>query len=148
MFETFDMSLEETVEHLSNQLKDKVGGVLGQRFESSSADSSEYISSFATTEWMSNPGGTLHGGIISAMFDHSLGVHAIQAAKKLPTPTTHLNITFCRPVTIGTRVYVRSRLLTVSRSSLQILGEAWAEGCPEKIVAYATASYHIYPDKK
>ncbi len=148
MYEIFDMSFEEAIEKLSHEFREKVGGVLGQRFESSAADEGEYVSSFAANDWMANPGGTLHGGMISAMFDHAMGVHAIKAAKKLPTPTTHLSITFCRPISIGSRVYIRSKLVTVTRSSVQIMGEAWVDDCPEKTAAYATASYHIFPDKK
>lgn len=67
--------------------------------------------SFATKAEYANPGGTVQGGIVSAMLDDAMGplVVAATGGAKVPA-STDLHTTFFRGVPIGPRCIVEARI--------------------------------------
>ena len=53
----------------SEQLQNRVNDKLAPRFESCSAEERCLSISFSVHEWMLNPNGTLHGGILTTAVD-------------------------------------------------------------------------------
>lgn len=118
-----------------------IGGMLPARFES--GEKEEFIASYVVEPWMANPGNFLHGGITCTMFDQTMGLLSIYNTGGKHTPTIDIKVSYCRPVPVGSRLFIRSRVLCVTRTTVQTMGEAWIEGHEGEIAAYASAAYHI-----
>lgn len=140
MLDSLKEYLTKTNEYILEH-DDRIDGRLGQRLESFGKD--EYVCSYPVEPWMANPSGFLHGGITTAMFDQAMGLLSIYSADGRPTPTIDIRVSYCRPIPVGTRLYIRSRMMVTGRTMVQTQAEAWVEDRPEAVAAYASAAYHI-----
>lgn len=98
---------------------------------------------YITKDWMHNPMGSAHGGIIAAIFDNAMGITAfIVSPYGGPAPTAELHISYLKPVPLNAALHVRvfadqigSRLIR-TRAELRVEGEdavyatATAASCP------------------
>lgn len=101
--------------------------------------------SYPTEKWMLNPGGTVHGGLISTMFDISMGCSAAAFSGCYP-PTVSLSLSFLCPVPNDDRVLICCRATKVGRSFVQMTAQAVLKSSGE---VCATASGTFYnSDKK
>ena len=79
--------------------------------------------SFKTGKWMLNPGGTVHGGIITTMFDIAMGVSASAFSGCYP-PTVNLSVAFLCPVPNDDEVVITCRAAKVGSSFVQMTAQA------------------------
>ena len=82
----------------SEQLQNRVNDKLEPRFESCSAEERRLSISFGVHEWMLNPNGTLHGGILTTAVDIGMSVLARYLAKKRVMVTAQLSMNFLRAI--------------------------------------------------
>lgn len=96
---------------------------------------------FPTAEWMSNPMGIIHGGILSTAADISMGTLCFYLAAENLCPTGSLSINYLRPGVIGPRLICRAHSDFFGRTVLHTSCEAWMENAPDKLVFTATGVF-------
>lgn len=93
---------------------------------------------FTVQDWMLNPNGTLHGGMLSTAIDMGFSVVARYFAKKRVTVTVQLSVNFLRVIKNGERFTVHIQADHVGRRSIVAHASVTAESSP-KTAATATA---------
>ena len=106
----------EKSEELANRLNDK----MEPRFVGCSAEDKAMSVSFTAQEWMLNPNGTLHGGMISTATDIVLSVLARYLSKKRVMVTAQLSMNFLRTIPQGESFTVHATAEHVGRRSAVI----------------------------
>lgn len=82
----------------SEELCNRVNDQLAPRFAGCSAEDRCLSISFHVKEWMLNPNGTLHGGILTTAVDIGMSVLARYFAKKRVMVTAQLSMNFMRAI--------------------------------------------------
>ncbi len=102
----------------------------------------EFLFSCKTTTYMRNPIGTLHGGICASILDHAMGVIAYCLNNAdAPSPTINLSVAYHRPLVPGNHVYVRTRLLSVTKSLISLSAECSQTPDFTKVATSASATF-------
>jgi uncharacterized protein (TIGR00369 family) len=84
----------------------------------------ESLLSFPIQKWELNPGGYLHGGVISTQFDVALSTLAMCFYEGAILPTVQLTVTYMRPVPGKGRLHVRARIVSAGKDFIHAEGEA------------------------
>ena len=104
----------------SDELSDRINDKLAPRFAGCSADDRAMSVTFAAQEWMLNPNGTLHGGMLSTAMDIVLSVLARYLAKKRVMVTAQLSMNFLRAIQENDTFTVHAAADHVGRRSVVI----------------------------
>lgn len=139
--EDMELSLRGFIERLNFGAPGSIDEGMAPRFESCDLSGRSFVSSFVGQDWMQNPVGNVHGGIIGTAFDEAIGTLAFFAAGDKMAPTVSLQVSYIRPVPLGRRFYIRSWINSSGRTLINAMAEAWLEGEEDSLVATATASY-------
>ena len=102
------------------------------------ADEKSVDIDFVVGDWMLNPNGTLHGGMLSTAIDMGFSVIARYYAKKRVTVTVQLSVNFLRVIKNGEKFTVHVQADHVGRRSIVAHASVVAESSP-KPAATATA---------
>jgi len=139
-----DAELKERMSEVAGRLMEtcqgSMYGMMKVRIEACSVESLECVSSYLTEEWMKNPFGAVHGGMVTTMMDSAMGCFASCVAG-VGTPTISIDTNYLRPVPLDQRLCIRAKVTGLGRTVAYLSGEAWMEGCPEKLVATACGTY-------
>lgn len=99
--------------------------------------------SFDGGERFANPAGFVHGGILVAMLDETMGSAIVSTTQAQMSATTiSLAVDYVRPARCG-RIYADGKITALGRSIA--FAEARLSGEDGKLVARATASFRLYP---
>jgi uncharacterized protein (TIGR00369 family) len=143
------MSTQDTV-RASNVFWDLVEGrrplgpasqLLGLKFLSVDAEAKTIKTEFKAIEQFLNPGGTIHGGFITAMLDDTMsyaGMADLNGTHVLPT--LEIKTSFMRPAFVG-RLFGTGKLLHRGRDFVFLEGSLRDDDA--KLIATATASARI-----
>ena len=82
----------------SDALQNRVNDKLDPRFVGCSAEDRSLSISFGVQEWMLNPNGTLHGGMLTTAVDMGMSVLARYFARKRAMVTAQLSMNFLRAI--------------------------------------------------
>ena len=82
----------------SDELQNRVNDKMAPQFAGCSAEERSLSISFGVQEWMLNPNGTLHGGILTTAVDIGMSVLARYFAKKRIMVTAQLSMNFLRAI--------------------------------------------------
>ena len=109
----------------------------------SRVDDEEVVFSIEPAEYQYNPGGTVHGGVITLLADTAMTTSIIA---RLPAgswaPTIELKVNFIRPITAATgRVHAVGRVIHVGATTG--LAEAHVVDADGKLYAHATSTCAI-----
>lgn len=126
--------------YLDTLEEDSINRKLKFQLEEYSFEDRTVTLSFPTEKWMLNPGGVVHGGLVSTMFDISMGCSAAAFSGYYP-PTVSLSVSFLCPVPNEDRVLIRCRATKVGRSFVQMTAQAIIKSSGE---VCATASGTFY----
>ncbi|WP_171064317.1 PaaI family thioesterase [Actinomadura soli] len=101
-----------------------------------------HLSFHAATEFV-NPGGTVHGGFVTAMLDECMGsaVVGLYEARFLPT-TVSMTTDFIRPVPVG-KLFGEGRVTSMLGKSAFL--EARLTDAQDQTLARATGVYRLLP---
>lgn len=95
---------------------------------------------FGVQEWMLNPVGVLHGGVMATFFDIAMGMLAAYLNDDVLSSTANLTVNFVRPVRNGERVTVEARCHHSGRTLTQASATAYSSARDAEC-AYATAIF-------
>lgn len=101
---------------------------------------------FETTDWMLNPGGIVHGGMICTMFDITMGITSLALSGTF-TPTVNLSVSFLNPVPNHDHLVITAHATKVGRTFVQLMAEATSEKKPT-LCATATATFYCAGQEK
>ena len=104
----------------SDELSDRINDKMAPRFSGCSAQDRSMSVSFTAQQWMLNPNGTLHGGILSTAVDMALSVLARYLAKKRVMVTAQLSLNFLRAIQENDTFTVHATADHVGRRSVVI----------------------------
>ena len=130
--------------YLDTLEEDSINRKLKYRLEDYSFEQQTVTFSYPTEKWMVNPGGVVHGGLISTMFDISMGCSAAAFSGYYP-PTVTLSVSFLCPVQKDDRVLIDCRAVKVGRSFVQMTARAVIKSSGE---VCATAAGTFYNSSK
>ena len=94
--------------------------------------------SLTVREWMLNPVGTLHGGIMSTMLDMSMGMLTRCLRQTGKVSTVSLSVNFLRPVQPGEKVFIRAEVQKLGRRVAFLQAQILTDG---KTAAAASAAF-------
>lgn len=99
--------------------------------------------SFDGGDQFANPSGVVHGGILVAMLDETMGSAVISSTQaRMFASTISLAVDYVRPARCG-RIYADGKITALGKSIA--FAEARLSGEDGKLVARATASFKLTP---
>lgn len=101
---------------------------------------------FETTDWMMNPGGVVHGGMLSTMFDIAMGVATLGLSGSF-TQTVNLSISFLSPAPNHDHMLVTAHATRVGKTYVQLTAEGYSEKT-RVLCATATGIFHCAGHEK
>ena len=123
-----------------------IGDLMEYRLVDCDAGAGEYTFLCRTEEWMRNGPGTLHGGMCATVVDQAMGfvAYCIKPGEGI-APTIQMSTVYHRSLIPGQQVLVRVRVLSQTRSLMNLTAEACAADAPEKLCLSASATYFYKP---
>ena len=122
----------------SEEIQGKINDQLSPRFTACSAEGKSLSISYNAKDWMLNPNGTLHGGVLSTAVDIGMSVLARFLSKKRQVFTAQLSMNFLRTIRQEDTYTVHVVADHVGRRSVIVHAWVSVEGS-EKPAATATA---------
>jgi uncharacterized protein (TIGR00369 family) len=98
--------------------------------------------SYFVHDWMLNPTNVMHGGIVSTVFDLTMGLLAVYSSGGRMTPTTNMNVTFLRPIPAGESLVVQADCDLSGKTLCAVTAKAWLATAPDKFTATASGTYY------
>ena len=139
----FAMEMEEVIDRSSLQ-PERLNAKLDLKMKDCSKDDkfAEFI--FEVKEWCRNPYGGVHGGIISAVFDTTMGMGAVGMTKQFVT-TTDISVSFLRAMNADRYIF-RIDYTQVGKRLVRCIGKA-IDAETGEIAATAMASFMTMDSK-
>lgn len=81
---------------------------------------------FDIEDWQMNPGGVLHGGMMSTLLDITMGITTLSLTG-FYCATVNMSVSFLEPVESGDTLLVTARATRVGRHFVQLVGEAYSQ---------------------
>ena len=111
------------------------------RFVSCSFENRSLRLSYTVQDWMRNYADVMHGGVVSTVFDLTMGLLSCFCTGGLLTPTTSIQVTFLRPIPAGETLLVEAVCDIAGRTLCSATAKAWLESAPGKPTATASATF-------
>ena len=131
--------VNETIER-SNDDKTMMNGMLDGHLVKCDPDSDTIVIEYKTKHWQNNRAGFLHGGIMGAMLDLSMGDLSICYSGALWTPTITLEVKYMRPTKIGDTVLVEAEMVSNGKRINHLRAKATSKDTG-KLLGTATGTY-------
>lgn len=135
-------NFQAVCDHLTHANPNDFDSQIPPTFVSCDPEENSLVCSFEVKESFGNPHGTMHGGLIAAMIDSAQG-STIASICGVDTHivTVSLQISYIRPVLVGQRLFVRTRIQQIGGHIAYCSAEAWQQ--EGEIVATTASVYHI-----
>ena len=104
--EAMEISLIKFAEYLTNSSPDAICSGLAPQYIRCNFEESTMVYRYETHSWMRNPGGALHGGVIAAMIDTTMGSLSYYMSGEKLTPTITMKVDYVAPGRMEYPVYV------------------------------------------
>ena len=131
-------AIARKIVHEVNEKKDTVNGMMAPEFVSVSEDGAVTLR-FRVLPWEANRAGLLHGGIMTTMLDHTLGITAAAHIEGW-SPTISLDMEYIRPANIGDSLLATASIVALGRRIIRLQGKLIHEESG-KLVAACTSSF-------
>lgn len=134
------------LDYVKNSQIDCMNRRLTYKIVDCSYETQELTLNFETTDWMMNPGGVVHGGMISTMFDITMGITTLSLSGVF-TPTVNLSVSFLSPAPNHDHLFITAHATRVGKTFVQLTAEAVSEKT-RSICATATAIFYCAGQEK
>lgn len=142
---TSQEGMEEVLKlYCSDCVEDQAGRVnelCRPQFVACSFEKKTLTLSFFVQDWMRNSSGVMHGGIVSTVFDLTMGLLSRYCSGGHLTPTTNIQITYLRPIPAGSTLVIKAYCNASGKTLCSISAKAWLEGRPDKLVATGAGTF-------
>lgn len=137
-----EINFEQNVKDIIGEIKGYGFGMLNDMIDPQFVDcDSDRMSCrvrYKKFKWEDNGRGEVHGGVISAMMDTTMGINAIALTSK-SVSTSDMTISFLRPFT-GKSFIVESEAVQVGSRVIRLMAKAYDEETG-KCLAMSTGSF-------
>lgn len=141
-----EQAMRACLDRLHADAPDAVGDRFSFRLIDCCAADCSYTLCASTAEWMRNLNHTLHGGMGAAIVDQAMGCAAYCAMGAHGiAPTVQLQVNYLRAIPVGEDVYVRMRVVSVTRHLIHVVSEAWIGADENRTCLTADATYFCRP---
>ena len=140
--EGMERSLRAFIQHIKSDFPGTINCGFLLELESCSFADQTALFSFDVPDWMANPGGVAHGGLVAGMMDTAIGSLTFYFSGEKLTPTISLQISYVRPMVLGRKAHIKVSLSSCGRTMANAIAEAWQEGAPNRVVATASGTYY------
>ena len=142
-------SVQGSVEGVHRKAPGTIGDLLEFRVLSEDREKGEYTLQCRTQDWMRNVIGTLHGGMGATIIDQAMGFVAYSYMTGPGTaPTIQMQLNYHRPMRPGEEVFVKVRVISVTRTLISMVCEASMAAEPEQICITGSATSFLRLDRK
>lgn len=143
---TTQQGMEEVFnEYCNNWVEDQVGRVnelCKPQFVSCDFESKKVRLSYYVQDWMRNSWDVMHGGIVSTVFDLTMGLLSRYCSGGELTPTTNMQVTYLRPIPALKTLIIEAECTMTGKTMCAISARSWVDGREEKLTATATGTYY------
>lgn len=144
--------LEQIVRDRLALVREVVPGSIGDLMEFQLLDcdpeAGEYRLGCKTAPWMRNVAGTLHGGMCATIVDQAMGFIAYCVKPGEGTaPTIQMQVSYHRPLIPGEDVIVKVKVVSVTRSLMNLTAEAALAESPDRVCLTASGTYFYKPSR-
>lgn len=131
---------------LSEVAPGTIGDLLHFQLVDCDPDRGVYTLRCETGAWMRNVAGTLHGGMCATIVDQAMGFIAYCVKPGTGTaPTVQMSLNYHRPLIPGEDVIVRVRVVSVTKSLMNLSCEAALAASPDRLCLSGTGVYFYKP---
>lgn len=100
------------------------------------------VFSFDTPDWMRNPGGAVHGGVIAEAISMTINALAWYYAGMKQNPAISIQLSYPRPAVLGQKIYVRATAIHAGKNMAYVGALAWQNGREDKPFATGTGVHY------
>lgn len=144
--ENFESILRSRLQQLHDDGAETIGDMLNLQLVMLEPEQGEVLLRCATAPWMRNLAGTLHGGLCATVVDQAMGCVAWCAKPgEGVVATISLQLNYHRPLIPGEDVLVRIRVMSVTKSLIQLSCEACVASAPEKLCLSGGGTFFYKP---
>lgn len=134
--------LAEYFENFHGAQAGTLNAMLGPQLISCSASEKRLTIRFEAQDWMVNPAGDIHGGILASMLDFVMGLCSRCFSGGMLTPTIDLHVNYLRALRPGSALIAEAVCVKAGRSFSFINARAWSEAAADKLCVTADGSYY------
>lgn len=114
-----------------------------ERSRKRSSDSASTLHQFMMPEH-TNPGGSVHGGLIMKWMDEAGAIAAMRHAQRPVVTIAVDSLTFKSPVMVGQLLTLRARVTYVGRTSVEVAVSVHAEDPVKGSTTHTNSAYLVY----
>lgn len=141
--EELEQAFETFCRYVRRDLAGTINAGLAPRFVKCEEGREAYTIAYETADWMRNPNGVTHGGIVAAMLDNAMGVITHVRAPGKPTATITLEVAYVRPVPVGRTLQIDVSVSRVGGTIAHITSRMYDVDEPEVTLATGSGVYHM-----
>ena len=140
--ETIQMkqSIEEIITLLCDDCQGQINFMMRPTLLDCSHEDKTLRYAFPFADWMRNPTGSMHGGLVCTALDIAFGTLAVVMSGGKRCPTLSLTCNFLRPLLPGDTLIVEAECVSAGKSICHLTGRALSQQSG-KVVATATAAF-------
>ena len=105
-------TIERFLETLAIEDAGKINGMMGTKLVDCDYEKMTLTYAFDVVDWMLNPTGSLHGGLLATAFDISFGSLSVVLSDLKRCPTISLNCNFTRPIMVGDTLIITANCVS------------------------------------
>lgn len=135
-----ETALRELVEAIGKMDTDRIDQLIKPEYISCDGSVPQLTFRYKVEDWELNHFESMHGGMISTIFDNSLGCLSHYIAGNGLVTTSTLTTNYIKPIPHNSSVLVTAKATNIGKTLIHLSGEAHLEGT-NRLVATATAIY-------
>ena len=140
--DTMEYKIKEILSIISNSRDRRIDYLLKPCFVCCDESDVSLTLKYNVQDWQLNHFDTMHGGMISTLFDNCLGCLAHYIGYNQLITTSSLTTNYLKPVPANSEVYIKASAVSVGKTLIHLRAEAYV-GNNEKIVASSTGIFMI-----
>lgn len=132
--------IERFRETLAREDAGRINGMMGTTLVDCDYEKMTLTYAFEVNDWMLNPTGSLHGGLLATAFDIAFGSLSVVLSDLKRCPTISLNCNFTRPIMEGDTLIVTATCVSAGKSICHHIGTATSKKTG-KVIGTATGAF-------
>lgn len=141
-----EAALQQLADKICSNERGSFNAMLAPQLVSADYENRSCTLCFTPEDWMSNPAGVVHGGILCSAADLAMGFLSLYFARDTVsgiTPTVNMSINYLRPVPMSGPFYLTAAIGHAGRRLNQTDCTIYLPGTPEKPCVTAVGTYFI-----
>lgn len=130
-------------EYVKQDCDGTYNAMMAPEFVSCDYEKNTLVLSMNTVDWMTNPGGILHGGVTASILDMAMGLLCRYVSGGYMTPTIDMTVSYLRSGSLHDTMYIEAQVTKRGFTICNATAKAWMSGEENRIVATASGSYFV-----